>query len=130
MAKLVCLQLIWVVLGVAYNLVSLCQANNGRVALTPTPPIPAIIFLLCVVPIILLGATNNYLFIYAVLNAIVMALILYSGIVVHVMAAMKSGSPEGYSSMMALSVGVAINLFGVAVGLFGSWRATALSLSG
>lgn len=114
MTELVILQLVWIALGVGFNLVSHARTKQGMAPLMKTPPLAGIVVLSVFVPIILFGLTG-WLVSYLALNFLMAVFISYTSIFRHLKALFSERGPQGYSSVTALLIGAGINLFGVGV---------------
>lgn len=123
------LQLIWIGLGVGFNLVSYGRVRFGRGPLMPTPPLTGVLVLLIFVPFILLGLTE-WLTLYLALNLTMALLISYVGVINHVTAYRVPSKFESYASGVSLFTGAGINLFGVIVTLAGCVAALGYVMAG
>lgn len=123
------LQLIWIALGIVFNLVSYGRARIGRGPLMPTPPLTGVLVLLIFVPFILLGLTEC-LALYLVLNLTMALFISYVGVINHVTAYRVPSKFENYASGVSLFTGAGINLFGVIVTLAGCVAALGYVMAG
>lgn len=127
MSHYVFLQLIWIGLGVGFNLVSYVRLRRGNAPLMQTPPLIGIGVLGLFVPIILLGVTD-WRASYLILNLMMALFIGYTGIFRHLQVLLSDRNIEGYASRTALLIGVGINLFGVGATVLAC--VTAFDLSG
>lgn len=112
MSNYVFLQLIWIGLGIGFNLVSFSRLRRGSTPLMHTPPLIGIGVLGLFIPIILLGVTD-WRASYLMLNLMMALFIGYTGIFRHLQVLFSDQSLKGYASRTALLIGVGINLFGV-----------------
>ncbi|MBV1933159.1 MAG: hypothetical protein KUG59_00610 [Parvibaculaceae bacterium] len=112
MSHYVFLQLIWIGLGVGFNLVSYFRLKRGKAPLMQTPPLIGIGVLGLFIPIILLGVTDWHAA-YLILNLMMALFISYIGIIRHLQVLFSDRSLDGYASRTALLIGVGINVFGV-----------------
>ena len=107
---LLLLQVIYVILWVAYNGVSLYLKAQGQPALAPTQPvlgtISMIIYALCLIPGFLRKIT-----IYRILMGVAIVVMGYGGVVTHIINTFTQ--PQVYSSMVSWALAVGINLFGL-----------------
>jgi hypothetical protein len=104
------LQVAYFVLGVAYNVVSLCLTLQGKPALAPTVPVLGMIsmgiYALCLIPGFL-----RKIVLYRVLMGLAIVWLGYGGIVTHIINIFTQ--PQVYASMLAWAAAVGINLFGL-----------------
>lgn len=112
MSHYVFLQLMWIGLGIGFNLVSYFRLRRGSTPLMQTPPLIGIGVLGLFIPIILLGVTDWHAS-YLILNLMMALFISYTGIFRHLQVLLSDQNIEGYASRTALLIGVGINLFGV-----------------
>lgn len=118
--RLLTLQIIYLFIAVAYNVLSIWLINTRDIGLIDgRDPTQSILSLLLLVPVIyfgFLGWNRAYLLI----NTALMLLIAYGGIITHLLF-YWDGDLSRYSSIWAWTSAVAINVFGVAVGLTASY---------
>ncbi|MBN7796780.1 hypothetical protein [Parahaliea mediterranea] len=124
LARVLWLQGFYLLLAVGYNLFSLWLiVAGGEGLIQGRPPQYSIASLCLLLPVLALGARGKHRA-YLLLNTPVMLLIAYTGIAYHVLNCFR-GDMGIYLSSWAWSVAIAINVFGVFVGLWGSlacWR--------
>lgn len=115
-------QLVWVVLGLGYNGVSVWRIESGGVALSPTEPFSGAIFVGICGLIVFAGLSKTkrlYRF-----SAPCLALLLsYSGVGLHIINILADASLTGYASFTAWLLAVLINAYGVITLSLGSWLA-------
>jgi len=108
------LQIIYVILGVLYNGVSLFLITMGRPALAPTQPvlgtISLIVYALCLIP-----GYMRKLTLYRVLMGVAIIVMGYGGVVTHIINIFTQ--PQLYSSIFSWALAVGINLFGLALNI-------------
>lgn len=126
MSHYVFLQLMWIGLGIGFNLVSYFRLRHGNAPLMQTPPLIGIGVLGLFIPIILLGLTD-WRASYLILNLMMALFISYTGIFRHLQVLFSDRSLEGYASRTALLIGVGINLFGVGATVVACVTAAGLS---
>ncbi len=104
------LQLAYAVLGIAYNVVSLCLTLRGEHPLAPTQPVLGMIALV-VYTLLLIPGFLHKVKLYRILMGVAAVYFGCFGIVIHIINIFSQ--PELYSSMLAWALAVAINLFGL-----------------
>ena len=103
------LQLFYCVLGIAYNVVSYLRLISGSQPLSSTSPLIGFAFMLFY-GICLVSGFRQFLKTYRWLMAFFLISIGYSGIIKHFIV--YAQQPETYSSQLAWSLAIGINLFG------------------
>lgn len=126
MSHYVFLQLMWIGLGIGFNLVSYFRLRRGSAPLMQTPPLIGIGVLGLFIPIIMLGVTD-WRVSYLILNLMMALFISYTGIFRHLQVLLSDRNLEGYASRTALLIGVGINLFGVGATVLACVTASGLS---
>ena len=120
--RLLILQVIYCLLGIGYNVVSLILSRTGGSPLSATNPVTGMLVMAVYGGCLAVGALR-YVRIYRVLMALSILVFGYGGVVVHIMN-LVAGRAFLYSSMAAWGVAVGINVFGLvlnfiaALGLF------------
>ena len=111
---LLLLQLLFLLLGIAYNAASILQTRSGERPLTPNSPVAGGLGLLIYGLCLTAGFNGSYL-LYRGLMALFLFLIGYVGIIRHCIGYART--PELYTSGLSWFVAVAINLFGTLLNL-------------
>lgn len=108
------LQVVYLVLGILYNSVSMYLTATGKPTLAPTQPmlgvISMIFYALFLVPGYLRKTT-----LYRVLMGVALLVLGYGGVVTHIMNIFTQ--PQVYSSIISWAAAVGINLFGLALNI-------------
>ena len=108
------LQVIYFVLGMLYNGLSLYLISTGKPALAPTQPvlgaISMIIYALFLIPGYLRKIT-----LYRILMGVAILVMGYGGVVTHIINIFTQ--PQVYSSMLSWAAAVGINLFGLVLNI-------------
>jgi uncharacterized membrane protein len=118
--RMLALQLIYWLLAEAYNLLSAWLMHTAGYALIEgRDPWRSIQLLLLLLPVVYLGARGQHLA-YVLANTALMLLLGFAGVVDH-LRRLWSGGLDQYSSTWAWASAIAINGFGVAVGLTASY---------
>lgn len=122
--RMLVLQLIYWLLAETYNLWSAWLIHTAGYALIEgRDPWRSIQLLLLLIPVFYLGARGRHAA-YVLINTALMLLFAYVGVVDHLLRFWR-GDLDHYSSIWAWASAIAINGFGVAVGLtasYLSWR--------
>jgi hypothetical protein len=118
------LQVVYLAVAIAHNSFSVWMIRTEGVGLIDgRDPLYSIFSLLILLPVLYLGLTGwNRL--YILINTTLMMLVAHAGIINHLLFYLE-GDLSRYSSTLAWSSSIAINVFGVAAGLGGSyasWR--------
>lgn len=116
------MQLLWVVLGLAYNAISIWQLKSGRPALSPTDPISGVIFV-AIGGLIILAGLNGAKRFYQFSAPCFALLLSYSGVGLHVASFWSDVNLAGYASFGSWLMALLINVIGVSTLLLGSWLA-------
>jgi hypothetical protein len=118
--RMLVLQLIYWLLAETYNLWSVWLIHTAGYALIEgRDPWRSIQLLLLLIPLVYLGAKGKHLA-YVLANTALMLLLGYAGVVDHLRRFWR-GDLNLYSSIWAWASAIAINGFGVAVGLTASY---------
>ncbi|GAB3090924.1 hypothetical protein G8770_22235 [Aestuariicella hydrocarbonica] len=116
------LQVVYLLAAIGYNLCGIwLQSATGRGLYEGSAYVTNILSLLVLVPVLLLGYARQYRG-YALGNTALMLLLVYGGVLPHLMRYMED-SLLGYRSFGTWSAAIAINGFGVVIGLLGSYAA-------
>lgn len=116
------LQLIWVGLGLIYNALSYGRLEVDEVALAPTNPLIGAVFMAICGALIfagMKGARRSYKFGTPPLTAF----LIYSGVLMHMMAYSSAPNLPGYASFGSWLAAILINIYGVSTLAVGSWIA-------
>ena len=108
------LQIIYFVLGMLYNGVSMYLSSQGKPVLAPTKPvigaISMITYALCLIP----GYLRN-INLYRILMGIAIVVMGYGGVLTHIINIFIQ--PQVYSSIVSWAAAVSINLFGLVLNI-------------
>lgn len=113
------LQLIYVLLGMLFNLVSYYLILENHTALTPTQPLMGLLAMLVYACFLLAGVYKKIVW-YRVLMTVSILIFGYSGIIKHVIT--FSQEPDLYYSFYAVLLAVGINLFGFLLNLIAVFK--------
>lgn len=117
--KLLILQLVYVLLGVLFNLVSYYLILENHKALTPTQPLLGILAMLVYMSFLLTGFYKKIVW-YRVLMTVSILIFGYTGIIKHIIT--FSQEPDLYYSFYAVLLAVGINLFGFLLNLIAVFK--------
>jgi len=110
LSSLLRLQIIYVVLGILYNGVSLALITMGKPGLAPTQPvlgtISLIVYSLCLIP-----GFMGKITLYRILMGLAIVALGYGGVVTHIINIFTQ--PQVYSSIVSWALAIGINLFGL-----------------
>lgn len=115
-------QVIWVLLAILVNIYSLWSIHIGEKPLTSTEPFSAILLFLLFAPVIYAG-NQGKVRLFALVTGLFVLLIVYGGIVRHLLALASLDKLEDYSSLTGLLVAVGINVYGVIASVWAIWCA-------
>lgn len=108
------LQVIYFILGMLYNGLSLYLTSTGKPALAPTQPVlgavSMIIYALFLIPGYLRKIT-----LYRILMGVAILVMGYGGVVTHIINIFTQ--PQVYSSIVSWAFAVGINLFGLVLNI-------------
>jgi len=114
LAALLRLQVIYVILGILYNAVSLYLISQGGKGLAPTQPvmgtISMIVYALFLIPGFLRKQT-----VYRILMGLAILVLGYGGVVTHIINIFTQ--PQRNLSVTSWALAVGINLFGLALNI-------------
>jgi len=114
LSTLLRLQVLYAVLGIAYNGVSIYFASAFKQPLAPTQPALGIITMVVYALFLLPGFLGKTV-LYRVLMAVAIIVIGYGGVVTHLINIFTQ--PQLYHSLIAWSFAVGINLFGLVLNM-------------
>ncbi len=118
LGHLLMLQVAYCLLGIGYNVLSLILTATGGSPLSATRPITGMLVMLVYGGCLAVGALR-YVRIYRVLMALSILVFGYGGVIVHIMN-FASGRTFLYSSIVAWSAAVAINVYGLVLNFIGA----------
>jgi len=104
--------LMWVVMGIAYNGISLARVSQGHSPLVPTDPIAGAIFV-GVIGSLLLWTFLRHWRIYRWISSVATMLLAYSGIYLHVVNRLQDPTLPSYLSTFWWTLAIGINALGV-----------------
>jgi hypothetical protein len=108
------LQVLYVILGVGYNCLSLYFMATGKPALAPTQPVLGLISMV-VYALFLIPGYMRKIVLYRILMGIAIVVMGYGGVVTHVINIFTQ--PQLYSSIVAWGAAVGINAFGLVLNI-------------
>jgi hypothetical protein len=108
------LQVIYFVLGILYNGLSLYLTSTGKPALAPTQPVLGAISMITYA-LFLIPGYQRKITLYRILMGIAVIVMGYGGVVTHIINIFTQ--PQVYSSIAAWAVAVGVNLFGLALNI-------------
>ena len=108
------LQVIYFILGMLYNALSLYLTSTGKPALAPTQPVLGAISMI-VYALFLIPGHLRKITLYRILMGIAILVMGYGGVVTHIINIFTQ--PQVYSSIIAWAVAVGINLFGLVLNI-------------
>lgn len=108
------LQIIYFVLGILYNGVSMYLSSQGEPALAPTKPVLGAISMITYVLFLIPGYLRN-INLYRILMGIAIVVMGYGGVVTHIINIFIQ--PQVYSSIVSWAAAVGINLFGLVLNI-------------
>jgi hypothetical protein len=112
------LQVVYCLLGIGYNVVSLILSRTGGSGLAPTNPLMGMVVMAVYGGCLAVGALG-YVRIYRILMALSVLVLGYGGVVVHLVN-YTAGRTFLYDSTVAWGVALAINLFGIVLNFIGA----------
>lgn len=104
------LQVIYFLLGIAFNVASLVLTSMGKPALAPTQPVMGMVSM-AVYALFLIPGYLRKIVLYRILMGVAIVVIGYGGVVTHIINIFTQ--PQLYSSFVAWAGAVGINLFGL-----------------
>jgi hypothetical protein len=114
LTKLLHLQIIYFVLGMLYNGVSIYLSAQGKPALAPTKPVLGAISMITYALFLIPGYLRN-INLYRILMGVAIVVMGYGGVVTHIINIFIQ--PQVYSSIVSWAVAVGINLFGLVLNI-------------
>jgi hypothetical protein len=108
------LQIIYFVLGMFYNGISMYLSAQGKPALAPTQPVLGAISMITYALFLIPGYLRN-ITLYRVLMGIAIVVMGYGGVVTHIINIFIQ--PQVYSSIVSWAAAVGINLFGLVLNI-------------
>jgi len=114
LTTLLLLQVIYFILGILYNGVSLFLISEGQPGLAPTQPVMGTISMITYALFLIPGYLRK-LTLYRVLMGVAIIVIGYGGVVTHIINIFTQ--PQLYSSFMSWALAVGINLFGLVLNI-------------
>lgn len=108
------LQVIYLVLGILYNALSMYLTATGKPALGPTQPVLGIISMI-VYALFLIPGYLRKITLYRILMGVAILVLGYGGVVTHIVNIFTQ--PQVYSSIAAWAAAVGINLFGLVLNI-------------
>ena len=122
------LQVVYVILGLAYNCLNLYFMATGKTPLASVQPLPGFVAMV-VYALFLIPGYLRKLVLYRILMGIAIVVMGYGGVVANIINIFTR--PELYSSIVAWAAAVGINLFGLVLNIiaaFGKFK-TATTLA-
>jgi hypothetical protein len=110
LTTLLSLQVMYFVLGMLYNGVSLYLTTTGKPGLAPTQPVLGAISMITYALLLIPGYLRQ-ITVYRILMGFAILVMGYGGVVTHVINIFTQ--PQVYSSILAWGAAVGINLFGL-----------------
>jgi hypothetical protein len=108
------LQIIYFVLGMFYNGISMYLSAQGKPALAPTQPVFGAISMITYALFLIPGYLRN-ITLYRVLMGVAIVVMGYGGVVTHIINIFIQ--PQVYSSIVSWAAAVGINLFGLVLNI-------------
>lgn len=114
LTTLLLLQVIYFILGILYNGVSLFLISQGQPGLAPTQPVMGTISMITYALFLIPGYLHK-ITLYRILMGVAIIVIGYGGVVTHVVNIFTQ--PQLYSSILSWALAVGINLFGLVLNI-------------
>jgi hypothetical protein len=114
LSDLLRLQVIYVILGILYNGVSLYLISQGGKGLAPTQPVMGTISMLVYALFLIPGYLRKRT-LYRILMGVAILVIGWGGVVTHIINIFTQ--PQLYSSILSWALAVGINLFGLVLNI-------------
>jgi uncharacterized membrane protein len=108
------LQVIYFILGIGYNCLSMYLTATGKPALAPTQPVLGL-FSMVVYALFLIPGYLRKITLYRILMGVAIVVMGYGGVVTHIINIFTQ--PQLYSSIVAWAAAVGINLFGLVLNI-------------
>lgn len=116
------IELIYIILGIAYNTMSYWQIHTGNPAWSTTDPIAGNIFMLVCGVVVFLGL-KGHTKVYKYIMPFLTLSLAYNGWWLHIYAFITYANVPNYASFESWLAVVIINTFGVVVMALGGWLA-------
>jgi hypothetical protein len=110
LTTLLLLQVIYFILGILYNALSLYLTTIGNAPLAPTQPVLGTISMITYALFLIPGYLRK-ITLYRILMGVAILVIGYGGVVTHIINIFTQ--PQVYSSIVSWAAAVGINLFGL-----------------
>jgi len=114
LTTLLSLQVIYFILGILYNALSLYLTTIGNAPLAPTQPVLGTISMITYALFLIPGYLRK-LTLYRILMGVAILVIGYGGVVTHIINILTQ--PQIYSSMLSWAAAIGINLFGLVLNI-------------
>jgi hypothetical protein len=114
LTTLLSLQVMYFVLGMLYNGVSLYLTSTGKPGLAPTQPVLGAISMITYALFLIPGYLRQ-ITVYRILMGFAILVMGYGGVVTHIINIFTQ--PQVYSSILAWGAAVGINLFGLVLNI-------------
>jgi len=114
LTTLLLLQVIYFILGILYNGVSLFLISQGQPGLAPTQPVMGTISMITYALFLVPGYLRK-ITLYRILMGVAIIVIGYGGVVTHIINIFTQ--PQLYSSILSWALAVGINLFGLVLNI-------------
>jgi multisubunit Na+/H+ antiporter MnhB subunit len=114
LSTLLRLQVIYFILGILYNGVSLFLMSQGQPGLAPTQPVMGTISMI-IYALFLIPGYLRKITLYRILMGVAIIVIGYGGVVTHIINIFTQ--PQLYSSIISWALAVGINLFGLVLNI-------------
>ncbi|MFA5065350.1 MAG: hypothetical protein WC566_07785 [Dehalococcoidia bacterium] len=114
LTTLLLLQVIYFILGILYNGVSLFLISKGEPGLAPTQPVMGTISMITYALFLIPGFLRK-ITLYRILMIVAILVIGYGGVVTHIINIFTQ--PQLYSSFVSWALAVGINLFGLVLNI-------------
>ena len=108
------LQVIYFILGILYNAVSLYLTTTGKPPLAPTQPVLGTISMITYALFLIPGYLRQ-ITLYRILMGVAIIVLGYGGVVTHIINIFTQ--PQVYSSIISWAAAVGINLFGLVLNI-------------
>jgi len=114
LSTLLLLQVIYFILGILYNGVSLFLISQGQLGLAPTQPVMGTISMITYAIFLIPGYLRK-ITLYRILMGVAILVLGYGGVVTHIINIFTQ--PQVYSSILSWAAAVGINLFGLVLNI-------------
>jgi len=116
------LQWLWLITAIGFHALNWWGISHGEESYSLRAPQIGVFGLSVFIPILALGY-SSHLKLYSLLNLIFISLIGYGALLLSIAQAFDPTALSAHPSIKAFYIGIAINLFGVPLGLYASWSA-------